>query len=256
MAGRQNARRRDGGTGPGRDGPVERRRGLVMVSDTELLDALLRMAAAAGCELVRAVDPTQARRHWTRGPSGAARSAGRPYVRRERAPPPPERDRRGARCATADGVGAGGRGGRRERGVAARGRTVAGGGPGGGGRGRTGRRRRPRRGRRPWGRGGVGVGGRRGGHGGARWRARPARRLRPPRRRPGPRARRRGPRRTALARPRCRRRSRAVHGPARRAAHPGRRRCRRAGRAVVRPDGARTVPDGGHLRARVGPTGR
>jgi secretion/DNA translocation related CpaE-like protein len=39
-----------------------------MVSDPELLDALLRMAAAAGCELVRAVDPTEARRHWTDAP--------------------------------------------------------------------------------------------------------------------------------------------------------------------------------------------
>jgi secretion/DNA translocation related CpaE-like protein len=39
-----------------------------MVSDTELLDALLRMAAAAGCELVRAADPPQARRHWTDAP--------------------------------------------------------------------------------------------------------------------------------------------------------------------------------------------
>jgi secretion/DNA translocation related CpaE-like protein len=68
VAGRQDARRRDGGTGPGRDGPVDPRRGLVIVSDTELLDALLRMAAAAGCELVRAVDPTQARRHWSEAP--------------------------------------------------------------------------------------------------------------------------------------------------------------------------------------------
>jgi secretion/DNA translocation related CpaE-like protein len=36
-----------------------------MVSDAELLDTLLRAAAAAGCELVRAVDPPQARRHWS-----------------------------------------------------------------------------------------------------------------------------------------------------------------------------------------------
>ena len=36
-----------------------------MVSDAELLDTLLRAAAAAGCELVRAVDPLQARRHWS-----------------------------------------------------------------------------------------------------------------------------------------------------------------------------------------------
>lgn len=39
-----------------------------MVTDGELLDALLRMAAAAGCELVRAVDPTEARRHWSAAP--------------------------------------------------------------------------------------------------------------------------------------------------------------------------------------------
>ena len=43
-------------------------RGLVMVSDPELLDAVLRVAAAAGCELERAVDPTQARRTWSRAP--------------------------------------------------------------------------------------------------------------------------------------------------------------------------------------------
>ena len=35
-----------------------------MVSDPDLLDSILRLAAAAGCELHRAVDPTQARRHW------------------------------------------------------------------------------------------------------------------------------------------------------------------------------------------------
>jgi secretion/DNA translocation related CpaE-like protein len=39
-----------------------------MVTDTDLLDAVLRMAAAAGCELVRAVDPTQARPHWPDAP--------------------------------------------------------------------------------------------------------------------------------------------------------------------------------------------
>jgi secretion/DNA translocation related CpaE-like protein len=39
-----------------------------MVSDGELLDAVLRMAAAAGCELVRAVDATQARAYWARAP--------------------------------------------------------------------------------------------------------------------------------------------------------------------------------------------
>jgi secretion/DNA translocation related CpaE-like protein len=44
------------------------RRGLVMVSDPELLDTILRLAAAAGCELHRAVDPTQAREMWPRAP--------------------------------------------------------------------------------------------------------------------------------------------------------------------------------------------
>jgi secretion/DNA translocation related CpaE-like protein len=44
------------------------RSGLVMMSDPELLDAVLRLAAAAGCELHRCVDPTQARRQWTDAP--------------------------------------------------------------------------------------------------------------------------------------------------------------------------------------------
>ena len=39
-----------------------------MVADGDLLDALLRLAAAAGCELVRAVDPVEARRHWSAAP--------------------------------------------------------------------------------------------------------------------------------------------------------------------------------------------
>lgn len=44
------------------------RRGLVMVSEPELLDAILRLAAAAGCELERAVDATAARRRWADAP--------------------------------------------------------------------------------------------------------------------------------------------------------------------------------------------
>ena len=44
------------------------RRGLVMVSDPELLDTVLRLAAAAGCELERAVDAPGARRHWGQAP--------------------------------------------------------------------------------------------------------------------------------------------------------------------------------------------
>ena len=43
-------------TGRG-EAPDESRRGLVMVADTDLLDAVLRTAAAAGCEVVRALDP-------------------------------------------------------------------------------------------------------------------------------------------------------------------------------------------------------
>jgi secretion/DNA translocation related CpaE-like protein len=39
-----------------------------MVSDPDLLDALLRLAAAAGCEVQRAVDPPQARAFWGDAP--------------------------------------------------------------------------------------------------------------------------------------------------------------------------------------------
>jgi secretion/DNA translocation related CpaE-like protein len=39
-----------------------------MVSDPDLLDTLLRLAAAAGCELQRAVDPPQARAFWSEAP--------------------------------------------------------------------------------------------------------------------------------------------------------------------------------------------
>ena len=68
MAGRRDDRGRSTNPGKVGDRPTERRRGLVMVSDADLLDVLLRTAAAAGCELVRAVDPTQARRHWPEAP--------------------------------------------------------------------------------------------------------------------------------------------------------------------------------------------
>lgn len=44
------------------------RRGLLMVSDPDLLDAVLRLAAAAGCELHRTADAAQARRHWPAAP--------------------------------------------------------------------------------------------------------------------------------------------------------------------------------------------
>ncbi|MCU1661021.1 MAG: hypothetical protein JWR58_1086 [Pseudonocardia sp.] len=46
----------------------DQRHGLVMVSDPELLDTILRLAAAAGCELHRTVDAAQARPHWTQAP--------------------------------------------------------------------------------------------------------------------------------------------------------------------------------------------
>jgi secretion/DNA translocation related CpaE-like protein len=72
-----------------------------MVSDPDLLDVLLRTAAAAGCELVRAVDVTQARRHWPEAPlvlldPAAARSCAEGGLSRRRgvvvtvrgAPPP------------------------------------------------------------------------------------------------------------------------------------------------------------------------
>lgn len=51
----------------GRDIQGERR-GLVMMTDPELLDAVLRLAAAAGCELHRVVDAAQARPHWSASP--------------------------------------------------------------------------------------------------------------------------------------------------------------------------------------------
>ncbi|MCX6466482.1 MAG: septum formation initiator, partial [Pseudonocardiales bacterium] len=44
------------------------RRGLVMVSDPDLLDAVLRIGAAAGCEIERVADAVQARRSWSRAP--------------------------------------------------------------------------------------------------------------------------------------------------------------------------------------------
>ncbi len=83
--------------------PVEdRRRGLVMTADAELLDAILRLAAAAGCELHRVVDAAQARALWAHAPlvlldmaaaercvaAGLPRRAG--VVVAARGEPPPE----------------------------------------------------------------------------------------------------------------------------------------------------------------------
>jgi secretion/DNA translocation related CpaE-like protein len=47
---------------------ASRRRGLVMVSDPDLLDTILRLAAAAGCELQRSFDSAQARPAWAQAP--------------------------------------------------------------------------------------------------------------------------------------------------------------------------------------------
>jgi secretion/DNA translocation related CpaE-like protein len=44
------------------------RRGLVMVTDPDLLDTVLRLAAAAGCEVQRAFDAAQARPAWPHAP--------------------------------------------------------------------------------------------------------------------------------------------------------------------------------------------
>ncbi|MEJ3652202.1 septum site-determining protein Ssd [Actinomycetes bacterium KLBMP 9759] len=46
----------------------EDRRGLVMVSEPGLLEGIMRLAAAAGFELQRVVDTTQARRRWRSAP--------------------------------------------------------------------------------------------------------------------------------------------------------------------------------------------
>ena len=39
-----------------------------MMSEPDLLDGVLRLAAAAGCEMVRVLDPLQARRGWAEAP--------------------------------------------------------------------------------------------------------------------------------------------------------------------------------------------
>lgn len=65
------------------------RRALVICSDTELLDGILRLAAAAGCDLHRAADPAQARRVWSDAPlvvldAAAAHDCGRSGLPRRR----------------------------------------------------------------------------------------------------------------------------------------------------------------------------
>lgn len=53
---------------PGDQGASGERRGIVMVSDLDLLDSVLRLAAAAGCEVNGVVDAAAARRHWPGAP--------------------------------------------------------------------------------------------------------------------------------------------------------------------------------------------
>lgn len=89
--------------GPSPVSPAEPgRRGLVMMSDPDLLDGVLRLAAAAGCELLRVPDPHQARRGWAEAPvvvldEDAARRCGQAGLPRRdnvlvvvRAEPPPQ----------------------------------------------------------------------------------------------------------------------------------------------------------------------
>ena len=78
MRGRRHERA-GGETGP--DAPGERRRGLVMVSDMDLLDAVLRTAAAAGCEVVRAARPHRGSPELAGRSGRPARPVGRPGVR-------------------------------------------------------------------------------------------------------------------------------------------------------------------------------
>ncbi|GAA3994915.1 CpaE-like family protein [Allokutzneria multivorans] len=47
---------------------METARPLVLMEDTELLDEALRLAAAAGCDVHRVLDPAAARRHWAAAP--------------------------------------------------------------------------------------------------------------------------------------------------------------------------------------------
>lgn len=68
---------------------MDARRALVMVDDPDLLDAVLRLAAAAGAEVHRAIDPTDARRQWAAASmvvvdvAAAERCARFPFPRRD-----------------------------------------------------------------------------------------------------------------------------------------------------------------------------
>ena len=232
-------------------------RGLVMMSDPDLLDGVLRLAAAAGCEMLRVLDPLQARRGWADAPvvvldADAALRCGQAGLPRRdnvlvvvRAEPPRARlaargrDRRRARRLPAGWRDLAGPGARRGGGGAHRGPPPR--------RGRRGRGRMRRRGR-------LGLRRSTRGHGRAPRRPGAARRLRPARRRARPGARRRAGRGPALARDRRRRRPRSRCGVACRAARAAghRRRGGRAGAALVRPVPARA--HGG--RRRRGSRGR
>ena len=250
------ARTTAGRAGGGPDGAGGGRRGLVMVSDVDVLDTVLRTAAAAGCEVVRALDPTEARRSWPVAPlvlldASAARACADSGLPRRAG-----RHRGGLGRAAARGVEARGRGGRRARGLTAGGGTVAGGRTRAGRGGRAGRRRRARRRR------------------GSGWRRRVrVRGRRRPCRRPGAASRvllvdcdplgggldlvlgRGRPGRPALARGRHRGGPGSGECPARGTSGTGPRPRGRAGRAVVRPVGARARPRRGGIGAGRRPPG-
>ena len=87
--------RRSEGTDAGRRSPRRpSRRPLVMVSDAELLEAVLRPGAAAGCELLTADDPAEARRLVEGRPARRPGCGGGPPVLGERAAAPRTRRRR------------------------------------------------------------------------------------------------------------------------------------------------------------------
>ena len=228
-----------------------------MVSDPDLLDAVLRLAAAAGCELQRAVDPPQARAFWSTAPlvlldaAAAAQCARAGLPRRGEVVLAVRGEPQAAVWRHAVAVGA-------EHVVAlpeaeqwlVAALTDAGGGP-------ASRRQRARRHR--WSRRsrGVGVRGRGRRHGGPRGRPGAAGRLRPARRRARPRTRRGGPGRAAVAGGRRRGRSGPGRGAARGAAVASGRSSRgRARRALLRSQHPRADARRGACGGRGGPPGR
>ena len=226
-----------------------------MMSDPELLDGVLRLAAAAGCEMLRVLDPPQARRGWADAPvvvldeDAALRCGQAGLPRRDnvlvvvRAEPPPQVWRHAVAIGAAHVVSLPDGETWLVRVLAEAAEARHGGAPPG--RGRRGRGRVRRGGR-------LGPRRRTRGHGRAPRRPGAAGRLRPARRRARPGARRRAGRGPALARDRRRRRARPRRGVARGAARaPGhRRRGGRAGAALVRPVPARAHGGGGRGGAR------